>query len=147
MAFEFFEDFLIVIGVALIGAVVFSRLKLPSIIAYISAGIIIGPHLLGWVSPHDFSLIGEFGVVFLLFSIGLEFSLPRMLSLKGPVFGLGGAQVVITSIVFGAAVYLWGASIESAVVVAGALALSSTLLLFVNSPICSNSDPVTRNYL
>ncbi len=129
MAFEFFEDFLIVIGVALIGAVVFSRLKLPSIIAYISAGIIIGPHLLGWVSPHDFSLIGEFGVVFLLFSIGLEFSLPRMLSLKGPVFGLGGAQVVITSIIFGAAVYFWGSSIESAVVVAGALALSSTAIV------------------
>ena len=129
MEFQFFEDLLIVLAAALVVAIGFARLRLPSIIAYIVAGAIIGPYLLDWVDPTGFSLIAEFGVVFLLFSLGLEFSLPRMLTLKGPVFGLGGAQVLITTCLFAATVYAWGMSVEAAVIVAGALALSSTAIV------------------
>ena len=108
----------------------FRRLKLPAIIAYIAAGSLVGPHLLGWIDePADFSLIAEFGVAFLLFSIGLEFSLTKMLSMKFAVFGVGSVQVAACSVVFALAVYLWGSTLETAIVVAGALALSSTAIV------------------
>jgi monovalent cation:H+ antiporter-2, CPA2 family len=129
MEFEFFEDLTIILTAALVVAIGFSRIRLPAIIAYIIAGVLIGPYLLGWVDPSSFALMAEFGVVFLLFSLGLEFSLPRMLSLKGPVFGLGGAQVLVTTTVFACVVYSWGATVEAAIVVAGALALSSTAIV------------------
>jgi monovalent cation:H+ antiporter-2, CPA2 family len=129
MEFEFFEDLTTILTAALVVAVVFSRIRLPSIIAYMIAGVLIGPYVLGLVEAKSFALVAEFGVVFLLFSLGLEFSLPRMLSLKGPVFGLGGAQVLVTTTVFACVVYGWGATIEAAIVVAGALALSSTAIV------------------
>ena len=130
MEFAFFEDLLTILGSALVVAIAFSRLRLPSIVAYMVAGAIIGPHLLGWVAePQRFSLIAEFGVVFLLFALGLEFSLPRMLALKGPVFGLGGAQVFVTTLLFAAAVWIWGTTGQAAIIIAGALALSSTAIV------------------
>ena len=129
MEFEFFEDLTTIFSAALVVAILFSWVRLPSIIAYMVTGVAIGPHLLGWVNPQGFTLIAEFGVVFLLFSLGLEFSLPRMLSLKGPVFGLGSAQVFVTTGLFALAVYLWGATVEAALVIAGALALSSTAIV------------------
>ncbi len=129
MDFRFFEELATILGAALLVAVVFSRLRLPSIIAYMVAGAIIGPQLLGWVEPGRFTLIAEFGVVFLLFSLGLEFSLPRMVALKRPVFGLGGAQVFFTTLIFALTVYWWGATLEAAIVIAGALALSSTAIV------------------
>lgn len=129
MEFRFFEELATILGAALLVAVVFSRLRLPSIIAYMVAGAIIGPQLLGWVEPERFTLIAEFGVVFLLFSLGLEFSLPRMIALKRPVFGLGGAQVFFTTLIFALTVYWWGATLEAAIVIAGALALSSTAIV------------------
>ena len=108
----------------------FRRLKLPTVVAYIAAGCLVGPHLLGWIdNPDDFSLIAEFGVAFLLFSIGLEFSLTKMLSMKFAVFGVGTVQVVACSLVFALAVYLWGSTPETSIIIAGALALSSTALV------------------
>jgi CPA2 family monovalent cation:H+ antiporter-2 len=129
MEFHFFEELATILGAALLVAILFSRLRLPSIIAYMVAGAIIGPQLLGWVEPAGFTLIAEFGVVFLLFSLGLEFSLPRMVALKRPVFGLGGAQVFFTTLIFALTVYWWGATLEAAIVIAGALALSSTAIV------------------
>lgn len=130
MSFGVFEEVLVILVAALAVALAFSRLRLPSIVAYIVAGALIGPHLLGWVAdPSRYALIAEFGVVFLLFSLGLEFSLPRMIALRGPVFGLGGAQVLVSTGLFTAAVYAWGATLEAAVVIAGALALSSTAIV------------------
>jgi CPA2 family monovalent cation:H+ antiporter-2 len=79
--------------------------------------------------PESFSLIAEFGVAFLLFSIGLEFSLPKMLKLKFAVFGLGSIQVVSSVIIFTLAVYLWGTTLNAAIIIAGALALSSTAIV------------------
>lgn len=129
MEFRFFEELATILGAALLVAILFSRLRLPSIIAYMVAGAIIGPQLLGWVEPERFTLIAEFGVVFLLFSLGLEFSLPRMVALKRSVFGLGGAQVFFTTLIFALTVYWWGATLEAAIVIAGALALSSTAIV------------------
>lgn len=129
MEFRFFEELAIILCAALLVAIVFSRLRLPSIIAYMVAGAIIGPQLFGWVEPERFTLIAEFGVVFLLFSLGLEFSLPRMVALKRPVFGLGGAQVFFTTLIFTLTVYWWGTTLEAAIVIGGSLALSSTAIV------------------
>jgi len=125
-----FGDLVIMMGAALAAALVFRRLKLPYAIAYIVAGCVIGPHVTGLVpDPETFRFLAEFGVVFLLFSIGLEFSLPRLLALRGTVFGVGFAQVFVCTVLFGLAVYSWGGTLESAIVIAGALSLSSTALV------------------
>src|SRR5262245_38274884 len=74
------------------------RLGLPAILGYIVVGMGLGPHALGLVSDSATTqLLAELGVVFLLFTLGLEFSLPRMLAMKREVFGLGAAQVVATT--------------------------------------------------
>ncbi|MFT5115743.1 MAG: CPA2 family monovalent cation:H+ antiporter-2 [Parasphingorhabdus sp.] len=130
MAEHFFEQLLAIMSASLVATMMLRRLRLPNIIAYLLAGAIVGPHLMGWVNqPADFAFLAEFGVVFLLFSLGLEFSLPKLVLLRASVFGLGGIQVVFCTLVFGGAVWLWGASLESAIIIAGALALSSTAIV------------------
>ncbi len=115
---------------SLCSAIIFQRLKLPTIVSYIVVGAIIGPNLLGLVhDPKHFSLIAELGVVFLLFSLGLEFSLQKMLQLRFIVFGVGGLQVFACIGVFTASVLLWGASPTQAFMIASALALSSTAIV------------------
>ena len=71
--------------------------RLPSMLAYLAIGIAVGPHALGWLEESEQTeRLAEFGVVFLMFSIGLEFSLPRLDAMRCQVFGLGGAQVAAT---------------------------------------------------
>ncbi len=126
----FFEALLAILCTSLVATVVFQRLQLSSIIAYLIAGAVIGPHVIGWVeSPEEFAFLAEFGVVFLLFSLGLEFSLEKLVALRSLVFGLGGIQVLVCSLVFGTAVWLWGSTPAAAVLIAGALALSSTAIV------------------
>ena len=130
METHFFEQFVAIMSVSLVATIVLQRLRLPSIVAYLIAGAIIGPHVLGWISePADFTFLAEFGVVFLLFSLGLEFSLPKLIALRATVFGVGGVQVAVCTLVFGGAVWFWGATIEAAIIIAGALALSSTAIV------------------
>jgi CPA2 family monovalent cation:H+ antiporter-2 len=110
--------------------VLLQRLRLPNILAYLLAGTLIGPHIMGWISqPSDFAFLAEFGVVFLLFALGLEFSLPKLIALRSSVFGLGSIQVGVCTLAFGSAVWVWGATVEAAIIIAGALALSSTAIV------------------
>ncbi|MGI9229197.1 MAG: cation:proton antiporter [Gammaproteobacteria bacterium] len=130
LALNFFEQLMVILAVSLGMAMLFRRLQLSTIVAYIVVGCLLGPHALGHIdNPGDFSLIAEFGVAFLLFSIGLEFSVARMISLRFTVFGLGGLQVSFCMLVFTLAVYLWGTTLEAAIMIAGALALSSTAIV------------------
>lgn len=127
---EFFNDLIIIFCAALVSVLFFTRLRVTSIVAFMVAGVVIGPNVTGAVSdPSEFYLLAEFGVVLLLFSLGLEFSLPKLVRLKGVVFGVGGAQVVFCMMIFGASTYLWGSSLEASIVIAGALALSSTAIV------------------
>ena len=126
----FVQQLLIILSASLVAALVFRRFRLPPIIAYIVVGAIIGPQLLGFVrEPWRFELIAEFGVAFLLFSIGLEFSFSHMLRLRFAVFGLGTVQVAACLVVFAVALISWGANFNAALLVAGALALSSTAIV------------------
>ncbi len=130
MGEHFFESLLAIMGISLGLTVLLRRLQLPSIIAYLLAGTLIGPHVLGWIQePGHFTFLAEFGVVFLLFSLGLEFSLPRLMALRHSVFGLGSIQVLFCTLIFGGSVWLWGTSVEAAILIAGALALSSTAIV------------------
>jgi CPA2 family monovalent cation:H+ antiporter-2 len=108
------------------------RLGLPTTLAYLLVGLIFGPHALNVVSDSVTTRqLAELGVAFLLFTLGLEFSLPRMLAMRREVFGLGAAQVVATSALFA----LIGRALDlpwlSAVLVGGAVSMSSTAILLM----------------
>jgi CPA2 family monovalent cation:H+ antiporter-2 len=93
---SFLLELLILIGSATIVATVFHALKLPTIIGFIVAGVIIGPFGIGWVaSVPGAETLSEIGIIFLMFTIGLEFSLSQLKDLKRHFLGLGGSQVVI----------------------------------------------------
>jgi CPA2 family monovalent cation:H+ antiporter-2 len=105
------------------------RLDLPPILGYLVVGMLLGPHALGLASDAAaVGLMAEIGVVFLVFTLGLEFSLPRMMAMKSEVLGVGGLQMLITTAAFGAAAWALGVEPAVAVVVGGALAMSSTAI-------------------
>jgi monovalent cation:H+ antiporter-2, CPA2 family len=106
------------------------RLALPTSFAYLLVGLVLGPHALGVVSDSGTTrLLAELGVAFLLFTLGLDFSLPRMLAMRREVFGLGALQVLATTAVFAAIGHLLGIRWPISIVLGGAVAMSSTAML------------------
>ena len=106
------------------------RIGLPPILGYLIVGLIVGPHALGLVGEsHQTHLLAEIGVVFLLFTLGLEFSWPRMVAMRREVFGLGMLQVVVTTTAFALAGRLLGLPWLVAVAVGGALSMTSTAIV------------------
>lgn len=109
---------------------ILKRIKLPPVLGYLLVGTLIGPYALGWLPEHEsIQLLAEIGVVFLLFMIGLEFSLSRLIAMKSTVFGLGSIQVTLSTISGGIIAWLTGIEWQGALVVGGALALSSTAIV------------------
>jgi CPA2 family monovalent cation:H+ antiporter-2 len=138
MTFSPLELTLLLLGSAVLGVVAFRMMHLPPMLGYLAVGILIGPHALGLAEQSEATHgLAEFGVVFLMFSIGLEFSLSKLMSMRGIVFGLGMAQVVLTivaTMLFGWAIATqlppslhisWQASFA----LGGALAMSSTAIV------------------
>ncbi|MFE8070530.1 cation:proton antiporter [Marinobacteraceae bacterium S3BR75-40.1] len=116
---------LALLAAAVVISALFRRLNIPSTLAYLCVGMLVRPG----EDLENIQFIGEFGIVFLLFTLGLEFSLPKLLALRQTVFVVGGLQVLISgALVFGAVILL-GATPEEATVIAGALALSSTAVV------------------
>ncbi len=125
---------LLLLASVVAGVVAFRLLHLPPLLAYLAVGILIGPHALAWVpDTEDTRYLAEFGVVFLMFSIGLEFSLPKLKAMRRTVLGLGGAQVVLTVLITLVAGWLIGGyfnvSLAGAFALGGALAMSSTAIV------------------
>jgi len=124
------QPVLILLAAAVLVVVVFRVLKLPPLLGYLIVGVTIGPHALGWITTTDeVRELAEVGVVFLMFSIGLEFSLSRLRTMRRIVFGLGGAQVLITLLLVLGVAMAVGASWQTGIVLGGALAMSSTAIL------------------
>ena len=124
------QPVLVLLVTAVLVVVVFRHLKQPPLLGYLIVGVIIGPHAFGWVSQtQQVSDLAEIGVVFLMFSIGLEFSLPKLRTMRRTVLGLGSAQVAITMLVVMGVCLLLGLSWQGALVLGGALAMSSTAIL------------------
>jgi CPA2 family monovalent cation:H+ antiporter-2 len=125
-----FATLLIIFVSSLVVIALFQRLRLPPVLGYLCVGLIIGPKAFDWVSDSDaLPLIAEMGVVFLLFSLGLEFSLSKMIALRRVVFGLGTLQVVTSGALLGAALMLMGMPATPAFLLGGGLALSSTAIV------------------
>jgi CPA2 family monovalent cation:H+ antiporter-2 len=121
---------LILLASAVLFVTLARRLGLPTTLAYLLVGVILGPHALHVVSDSDTTReLAELGVAFLLFTLGLEFSLPRMLAMRREVFGLGAAQVGATAAVFALIAMAWGLPWLPAVVLGGAVSMSSTAIL------------------
>ncbi|MHB0986741.1 MAG: monovalent cation:proton antiporter-2 (CPA2) family protein [Sulfuricella sp.] len=121
---------LILLAAAVLVVALFRSLRLPPLLAYLLVGMAIGPHALGWLpESSETSYLAEFGVVFLMFSIGLEFSLPQLKAMQGIVFGLGGAQVLLTLALVLAACMFMGLSWQAGVALGGILAMSSTAIV------------------
>ena len=123
---------------AVIGVVVCRSLKLPPMLGYLVAGVLIGPHALALAqNSSGIRHLGEFGVVFLMFVIGLDFSLPKLRAMRRHVFGLGLLQVLLTmAVAVGGMLLLaalfptyWQMGWQTAVALSGALAMSSTAIV------------------
>ena len=124
------QPVLILLAIAVLAVVVFRLLRLPPMLGYLLAGVIIGPHALGWIPETDETRhLAEFGVVFLMFSIGLEFSLPKLVTMKRIVFGFGTTQVIISIILVMAVTWVLGLDWRVGLVLGGALAMSSTAIV------------------
>ncbi len=106
------------------------RVGLPAILGYVVVGLAFGPHALGlFAESATTQLLAELGVVFLLFTLGLEFSWPRMVAMRREVFGLGAMQVGFTAGVTALIAYFCGLPVLQSIVVGGAIATTSTVLV------------------
>lgn len=127
---EYLAQILLLLAVAITVVVVFQRLHIPTSLGYLLVGILLGPHTIGpVVSMPELEALAEFGVVFLLFTIGLNFSMPQMDALKHQVLGLGTGQVVFTTLVVGAVMWLAGLPLAAAFVFGAVFAQSSTTVI------------------
>lgn len=121
---------LILLISSVLAVALFRALRLPAMLAYFLVGVILGPHASGLLPDSEANReFAEFGIVFLMFSIGLEFSLPQLYAMRKKVLGLGGAQVFLTlGVVMGIA-KLVGLDWPAAFVIGSALAMSSTAIV------------------
>ena len=121
---------LILLASAVAVVVLLRRLSMPAILGYLIVGAAVGPHALGLVAAsEDQRYLAEFGVVFLMFSVGLEFSLPQLMSMRRLVVGFGGAQVAATMALGVAGAMAMGASWREGIVLGGVITMSSTAIV------------------
>src|SRR5687767_5817039 len=124
------QSVLVLLASSVLAVAVCRRLRLPPIIGYLVTGVALGPHALGVVSEREEThRLAEFGVVFLMFSIGLEFSLAKLKAMHRLVFGLGSAQVGATIAIAVAAAVALGASWQAGLALGGILSMSSTAIV------------------
>lgn len=109
----------------------FRSIKISPVLGYFVAGAAIGQHGFNLI-PHSsgMEIFGEFGVVFLLFVIGLELTLDKLMAMRRYIFGFGTLQIILTSCAFTAIFYyLFGINIKASLIIGGGLALSSTAIV------------------
>lgn len=143
---EILPSVVILLAVAIFVVIIFKKLKLSPVLGYFVAGAIIGDYGLKIVLYEQIHSLAEYGVVFLLYAIGLELSFERLKAMRKYVFGLGSLQVIITSIIIAGAVSILEVNNQtSAVIIGGGLALSSTaVVLQVLADTRSQSTQVGR---
>lgn len=141
-AIPYFRELVVFLAAAGIVVPVFHRLRISPVLGFLFVGILIGPYgvtlladRLPWLAAVTIAdldgvrLLAEFGVVFLLFMIGLELSMARLLEMKRLVFGLGLAQVLVSTAVIGGVAALFGNAAPAAIVLGACLSLSSTAIV------------------
>jgi CPA2 family monovalent cation:H+ antiporter-2 len=121
---------LLLLACSVLAVALCRRLRLPPMVGYLATGVALGPHLAGVVADREEThVLAEFGVVFLMFSIGLEFSLAKLKSMRRLVFGLGAAQVGSTMALALAAAAAFGAPWQAGLALGGVVAMSSTAIV------------------
>lgn len=124
------ESTVILLAVVVTITTLFRRLNIPAIVGYILVGVLVGPHLLAWISDSQSTRdLAEYGVVFLLFTIGLEFSLSRLLAIRSIVFGMGALQVVTTIVIASILAVLSQINIAQGLLIGSIIAMSSTAIV------------------
>ncbi|HEX2584795.1 MAG TPA: cation:proton antiporter, partial [Steroidobacteraceae bacterium] len=123
------EQLLILLASSVLVVTLLRRMKLPPIVGYLAVGMLLGPAALRVAGEETTRVMSEYGVVFLVFTLGLEFSFPRMVAMRWQVFGLGGAQVVLTTALIAAIAQFNGVPLLISIVLGGALAMSSTAIV------------------
>jgi CPA2 family monovalent cation:H+ antiporter-2 len=130
MPSQILENILILLASAVFVSTLFRRFNLPAVLGYLVVGAAVGPYGLGWMPDKQSTTeLAEFGVVFLMFTIGLEFSLSKMIAMKRAVLGLGGLQVAFTTAITMVIALMAHAHIAMALVVGGVAAMSSTAIV------------------
>ncbi len=122
---------MILLVLSVMAVAIMRRFNLPPILGYLLVGVVGGQHMLGWIPDgHAIEFLAELGVVFLLFMIGLEVSIPHLMAMRTILLGLGGLQVLLSTLstIF-IAYYIVGFSLEASFAVGGALSLSSTAIV------------------
>ena len=121
---------LLLLAASVVVVIACRLLRLPPILGYLVVGIVVGPHAMAWV-PDNTAVrdLAEFGIVFLMFSIGLEFSLPQLKAMSRAVFGLGLAQVALTTIIAMVVLHFLNYGWLAGFALGGALAMSSTAIV------------------
>ncbi len=125
-----FLSIILLMFISVCAVAMFKRAHLPPILAYLFAGVLAGPQIFSlFAHPQEMHLLAEVGIVFLLFSLGLEFSLPKLLAMRSLVFGVGLGQMLITTAVFTCVPLLLGMEVSTSIIIGGTLALSSTAIV------------------
>ncbi len=106
-----------------------AHMRLPAAAGYLLAGLVIGPHGLHLIATSDETrFLAELGIIFLMFMVGLEFSISAMIAARRDVFGAGSLQVGFTVLIMAGVAMLWGAGLPTAMLLGGAVAMSSTAI-------------------
>lgn len=120
---------LVLLAFSVLVVALFRRMRLPPIVGYLAVGMLLGPHVLDIASDGIAPVLADLGVVFLVFTLGLEFSLPRMIAMRSEAIGIGGLQVVLTTAIFAGLLWAFEVPPLVAVIIGGALAMSSTAIV------------------
>lgn len=125
-----FANLLIILASSLVMIALFRRLRLPPVLGYLCVGLMVGPTAFNWVNESEhLPDVAELGVVFLLFSLGLEFSLSKMIALRQVVFRLGSQQVLLSTALLGIVLIVLGMPTTPALLLGAGLSLSSTAIV------------------
>ncbi len=144
MELAILKDIVLIFALSTLVNLVFTRFRIPTVVGYLLTGIIAGPHLLSLVSArYQIELIAEIGVVLLLFTIGMEFSLKHLLKIRRIVFFGGLLQVFVTAGVFVVATHFYGIDWKAAAFFGFLLALSSSALVL---KLLQERSELTSNY-
>lgn len=127
---QFFPQVLLLLSTSVLVIISFQRLRIPSSLGYLLVGVLLGAYTPGPViSEEPLKSLSEFGIVFLLFTIGLNFSLPQLYALRHVLLGAGTGQVVLTTAVVAVIVWLLGLNPAAAFIVGAVFAQSSSTIL------------------
>ena len=130
MEIPILQDIVIILGLSILIILLFQKIKVPSILGFLLAGIIAGPHAFNLISSsHEVELLSEIGIIFLLFVIGIELSIKELISMKNTVLIGGGLQVGGTILFTTIVAYFFGLPLNSAVFLGFLFSLSSTAIV------------------